>query len=153
MTVLKPLIYNFFQFTRKVSPGYKTFFGLGRFEMDACALDTPKWYKSYFTLILVIIQGETYKTSSELKKMTASLKSEETSQDVNVSQGNQIVQKRFFIYQMRKEKKCNVIIIISFFIQTKASVRKHIDLIFNLVVRQLCIYILFLYLLICSKVT
>ena len=114
MTVLKPLIYNFFQFTRKVSPGYKTFFGLGRYEMDACALDTPKWYKSYFTLILVIIQGETYKTSSELKKMTASLKSEETSQDVNVSQGNQIVQKRFFIYYIRKEKKCNVIIIISF---------------------------------------
>ena len=131
MTVLKPLIYNFFQFTRKVSPGYKTFFCLGRYEMDACALDTPKWYKSYFTLILVIIQGETYKTSSELKKMTASLKSEETSQDENVSQGNQIVQKRFFIYLIRKEKKCNVIIIISFYSnQNQCSLFLFINLIY-----------------------
>ena len=40
--------------------------------------------------------------------MTASLKSEETSQDENVSQGNQIVQKRFLLFdKKRKEMHCN----------------------------------------------
>ena len=40
--------------------------------------------------------------------MTASLKSEETSQDENVSQGNQIVQKRFLLFdKKRKEMQCN----------------------------------------------
>ena len=55
--------------------------------------------------------------------MTASLKSEETSQDVNVSQGNQIVQKRFFylLHKKRKEMQCNHNNFI--FIQLNTSIR------------------------------
>ena len=84
--------------------------------------------------------------------MTASLKSEETSQDENVSQGNQIVQKRFF-YILDKIKKCNVIIITFFLWHLNKTQILTINSIFGLNYVQIIIQLITVRIQICLMIS